>query len=328
MSRRTGLALLIALWPAAAPAHPLAPALLELRETAPQRYEVLWRTSVAQAQGRPVTPVLPVACAVLAAMRSRIDDNEALEARWTVRCSGLARQAIAIDGIERSGINVIVWIETLDGRRQQGVIDAGEPAFIVPEPSEAAGVFARYWSLGIEHLLTGLDHLLFLLGLFLLAPRLRALVATVTAFTAGHCVTLGLATLGVLPVKQGPAELVIAASVLLLACELARPRGQPASRLWQRPWRMAGAFGLVHGLGFAGALREVGLPAGDIPLSLLAFNLGIEAAQLGVVALLLLAAWAWRAGSAAPPAARWVPVYVIGSMAACWCLERSWALWA
>src|SRR5262249_26247286 len=172
-------------------------------------------------------------------------------------------------------------------------------------------VLHDYTRLGVEHILSGADHLLFVLGLVLLAPALGAVARTVTAFTVGHSVTLSLVVLGALTVPAGPAELLIALTVLVLAVELTRTH---ASLLGRRPWAMAAGFGLLHGLGFAGALRETGLPLGDIPLALFAFNLGIEAGQLAFVAALLLGAralarWRW------PVWSRLVPVYTMGSLA-------------
>ncbi len=154
------------------------------------------------------------------------------------------------------------------------------------------------------------------------------MIGSITAFTLGHSVTLALATLGFVRVNPALSELAIAASVVVLALELLRP--SPHSLLRRRPWLMALAFGLLHGLGFAGALAEVGLPAGEIPQALLAFNLGIELAQLLLVAGCLLLAWAWRRSEVRPlPAAlvRMVPAYGIGTLAAFWCLERTAALW-
>lgn len=329
MNGRRSLVVALLLIPsAAALAHPLAPAYLELRETAPARYDVLWRTPVVRVQGRELTPHLPGECQALNTPESRIEGGEAAALRWTVQCpGGLAGKTLAVDGIELSSINVVVQVLELDGARYKGLLGADQSTLTL---SASTPVFASYLELGSAHLLTGLDHLLFLLGLFLLVPTLRALVVTVTAFTLGHSLTLALAVLDVIQVRQAYAEIAIALTVLMLALEVARPRTARPSLIRRRPWLMAAGFGLVHGLGFAGALREVGLPAQDIPQSLLAFNLGIEAAQLGLIMLMLAAATAARkmplAWRAAPGLGRIVPAYVTGSMAVCWCLERSMAL--
>lgn len=184
-------------------------------------------------------------------------------------------------------------------------------------------VARSYLGLGIEHLLTGLDHVLFVIGLVLLVSSWRSLIATVTSFTLGHSVTLTLATLEVVSVPTLVFELAIAFSILVLGAELAR---EEPGETWlrRRPWAMAFGFGLLHGLGFAGALSEIGLPAADIPLALFSFNVGIELGQLLIVAPLALAiAFAGERLRALPAPLLRVPAYVIGSLAAYWCIERA-----
>jgi hydrogenase/urease accessory protein HupE len=324
------IGVLAALLPALAQAHPLAPALLELRELETGRYAVLWRTSVARVQGTDVQPQLPPACQALGPARLTAEENQSQVLRWDVDCGagGLVGQTLAVSGLERSRISVILRLEPLRGEVVTRLLDLDQPSFTVPAPAAPPPVFRGYLNLGIEHLLLGFDHVLFVLGLTLLVRRLRPLVVTVTAFTLGHSITLALATLGFVRVNPALTELAIAASIGVLALELLRP--SPHSLLRRRPWLMALAFGLLHGLGFAGALAEVGLPAGEIPQALLAFNLGIELAQLMLVTGWLLLAWAWRRAGARPlPAAvtLLLPAYGIGTLAAFWCLERAAALW-
>lgn len=310
-----------------AEAHPLAPGLLELTQTAPERYAVLWRTSVARAGSAAVEPRLPDTCRALSRAAPRIERGEALVARWLVECpGGLDGAVLAVDGIDGSGINVIVRVVPQDRPVFQSLLGADAPAVTVA--LDDSGVFARYLALGAEHLVGGLDHVLFVVGLFCLVTGFRSLVVTVTAFTVGHSITLCLATLGHAALPQVVAEILIAASLAWLAWQLTV--GSDVLYNTKRPWTpaIAGAFGLVHGLGFAGALREVGLPASDVPLALLAFNLGIELAQLLLVAALALGALAWRrAGAPAAPGPAFAG-YVTGTMAVCWLLERSAALLA
>ena len=294
--------LLLAGWVSTAQAHPLAPALLDLRELkpsagessgAPTRYAVLWRTSVARVQGVDVQPQLPADCRAQTAAQISTEENQSLVQRWQVQCGpqGLTGRTLGVTGLDRSRINVILRIETLDGNVSTALLDADRPLYTVPLPQAAPPVFSTYLGLGIEHLLLGLDHVLFVLGLVLLVRRWRALVITITAFTLGHSVTLALATLGFVRVNPALTELAIAFSILVLALEIVRPR--PDSFIRRRPWLMASSFGLLHGLGFAGALAEVGLPRGEIPLALFAFNLGIEFGQLMLVAVLLVLARLW-----------------------------------
>ncbi|WP_085212552.1 HupE/UreJ family protein [Methylomagnum ishizawai] len=210
-----------------------------------------------------------------------------------------------------------------DGRSVRHVLTADHPEFQVPEREGALDVMAGYGRIGFEHILGGVDHLLFVLGLVLLVRGGKRLLWTVTAFTVGHSLTLALAVLGFVHVPQQPIEAGIAFSIYMLAVELA-PRPERKPNLMDRcPWLIAGLFGLLHGLGFAGALAEVGLPEGEIPLALFAFNIGIEAGQLVFVGVVLLV----LAGVRALPV-RWpglvahVPGYALGTVAAFWFFQR------
>lgn len=305
-------------------AHPLAPALLGLVEQDSGRVEVLWKQSALARPGTRVEPILPAACPALG--RPELEEREgALRLRWSIDCGeqGLVGQRLRIDGLDAARIDGLVRIELADGRRIQRVLRAGAPEMRVPARASRTRVFVDYARIGLAHILSGADHLLFVFGLFLLCAGLKPLVQTVTAFTAGHSVTLSLAALGHVSLPPGPVELLIAVSVLALAVELARDAPRPT---WMRrhPWAMALGFGLLHGLGFAGALREVGLPAGEIPMALLSFNLGIEIGQLAfVVALLALVPWIRRLPVRLP---RRSSVYAMGSLAAFWVFQRAAAV--
>jgi len=302
-------------------AHPLAPALLELVEEDSGRVEVLWKQSALARPGTRVEPVLPAACPAL--RRPELEEREgALRLRWAIDCGeqGLVGQPLRIDGLDAARIDGLVRIELADGRRIQRVLRAGAPEMRVPARAGRMRVFLDYARIGFGHILSGADHLLFVFGLFLLCSGLKPLVQTVTAFTVGHSITLSLAALGHVSLPSGPVELLIAVSVLALAVELARDAPRP-TWMRRRPWAMALGFGLLHGMGFAGALREVGLPAGEIPMALLSFNLGIEIGQLGfVLALLVLVPWIQRLPVRLP---RRSGVYAMGSLAAFWVFQRA-----
>ncbi len=324
-------ALLQPLLASVAHAHALAPALLELREIAPSLYEVLWRTSISRTQGADVLPHLPTSCQTLAPEHVFAEESQSMVRRWQIQCGarGLAGETLGITGLDRSRINVILRVETLADGVHTILLDAARPTYTVPKSQLAPPVFKSYLVLGVEHLLWGLDHVLFVLALALLVRKPWPLVFTLTAFTLGHSVTLALATLGYVRMNPAFTELAIAASILILALEIARPR--PDSLFRRRPWLMAGAFGLLHGLGFAGALAQVGLPQDEIPLALLAFNAGIELGQLMLVAGFFALTQLWSAAGSARagrlPAivmarASWVPSYFIGSLAALWSYER------
>ena len=309
-------------------AHPLAPALLDLRQTADGNVAVTWKVSAFRAPGVEVKPILPASCRLRPGPVATTEEEGGIVTRWSVSCgpAGLVGGRIEIAGLEAARIDGLVRVSLADGRSFQTVLRAREPFTIVPERPRRLDVARAYGVLGIEHILTGGDHLLFVLGLLMLVETTGLLLQTVTAFTVGHSVTLSLAILGIARLPSAPIEVAIAASVLALAVELAR---EPASPTVMRrfPWLMAFVFGLLHGLGFAGALREVGLPSGEIPLALLAFNCGIELGQLMFIAVVLAARWALRRSEVRLPVwAHRVPVYAMGSLAAFWCIERSVAI--
>jgi hypothetical protein len=207
------------------------------------------------------------------------------------------------------------------------VLGADHPTMVVTGAPTRLAVFRDYARLGTEHIATGVDHLLFVFGLLLLTGGTRMLFATITAFTLGHSVTLALAALQIIFVPQAPVEVVIAVTIYILAVELARDVGPKATLLRRRPWAMAFSFGMLHGLGFAGALREAGLPANDVPLALLSFNVGIEIGQLAFVAVVLTAMALLRSVlRSLPPWTHRLPIYAMGTASAYWIFVRAAAL--
>ena len=310
-----------------AAAHALSPALLEIEELAGERVAVAWKISVFQPTGAALEPVLPPDC-VAETPPADTAATDSITTRWTAHCpGGLVGREVGVDGLATGKTDALVRIMLADRRVVQGVLRAGEPRLAIPVRARRVDVLRSYAKLGIEHILTGPDHLLFVFGLLLLVASPGLLVRTITAFTAGHSVTLSLAALGLARLPSRPIEVGIAASVFLLAVELSRdPRPTP-TLMRRAPWAIAGLFGLLHGLGFAGALAEVGLPDGEIPTALFAFNVGIEIGQLCFVGTVLAAGAAVASiVTRRIPAARWIPVYAMGSLSALWCIERTLAL--
>ncbi len=308
-----------------AQAHPLAPVLLELAERGDGEVEVSWKQPLRVAQGGERRPVLPASCSRVATLPGAADAFGTTE-RWLLDCGaeGLVGQRLGVSGLEIAGTDALVRVSLRDGRRLQRVLRPGEPILEIPTRTPRLAVVRDYAGLGVRHILGGADHLLFVFGLLLLVGGGGRLVQTVTAFTVGHSITLGLATLGFVHFPSRPIEVLIALSAFWLAVDLARDPSARASWMQRAPWLVAGSFGLLHGLGFAGALAEVGLPSGEIPLALLSFNLGIEAGQLFFVGGVIAARAALHRLALPRPAwgAR-VPVYAMGSLAAFWCLERA-----
>lgn len=307
-----------------AAAHQFAPALLEIEEISATEARVSWKQPAVRVQGSQLRPVLPVECEGVGDPEVR-QEGTGLRARWQIRCPrGLAGTSVGVEGIAGSQADVLLRITLRDGRRLRHVLKADSPSFKIDADGSPTGVFRDYAVLGGEHILLGWDHLLFVLALVLLVGWGRSLLWTITAFTAGHSVTLALASLGLVHVPQAPIEAAIALSIFVLAVELTRALGGRKTLTQRAPWAVAAGFGLLHGLGFAGALAEVGLPTEEIPLALFSFNVGIELGQLAFVAVVLLAAAALRRFPLAWP--RWVeavPAYGIGTMAAFWFLERT-----
>ena len=319
-----GIMLLAILVSVSASAHPLAPALLELKEDASGAVEVLWKRSSKSVPGSDIQPVLPQDCPA----QSEPDFNRqgmAVVVRWTIDCGerGLVGRVVRIDGLGPAKIDSLVRIELSDGRQIQRVLRRGESSMVVPARPSSWNVFRDYLSIGFDHILSGGDHLLFVFGLFMLCASTGALIKTITSFTLGHSITLSLAALGYSNLPSGPIEVLIAASVLVLAVELARDEPEPTI-MRRYPWPMALLFGLLHGMGFAGALREVGLPSGEIPMALFSFNVGIELGQLVFVAgLVALAPLVRRLPIPIPTR---VAIYVMGCLAAFWMIERGLAV--
>jgi hypothetical protein len=305
-------------------AHRLAPALLELAERGDGRIDVTFKVPEEQPVGSELRPQLPEGCSAESAP-SPAREGTGIVLRWSERCAGgLVGARVGLSGIEGSGSNALLRVQLADGRSFRAVLDARSPSFLVPERESRWQVVRGYLELGIEHILTGFDHLLFVFGLVLLVRSGRQLLWTITAFTLGHSVTLSLASLGFVRFPSAWIEVLIAGTILWLAVELAQGEPEQASALRRSPWWMAGGFGLLHGLGFAGALAEVGLPEGEIPLALLSFNLGIEAGQLAFVAVVLAAQQLLARPLARAP--RWLlraPVTAMGALAAYWCFERA-----
>jgi hydrogenase/urease accessory protein HupE len=309
---------------APASAHESRPAYLELRATDATGYAVLWRRPALGEQVLSLQPVLPAHC-VPVAERARFAQPDAFVERWQVDCGadGLVGRSIAIDGLPATFTDVLVRLALADGANHTRILRPENPGFIVPTQPSGLEVAGEYGRLGLEHILGGVDHLLFVLALLILVEGVRRLIATVTAFTLAHSLTLGAATIGWVHVPQPPVEAVIALSIALVASEILRARAGRAGITQRRPWIVAFAFGLLHGFGFAGALAEVGLPQNDIPLALLTFNAGVEIGQLLFIgAVLVLVATLRRTRIATPRWLEAVPPYAIGAVAMLWVFER------
>lgn len=326
---RLTLALLLALAAQLGHADVFRPAYLELEQQSPERYAVLWKVPALDDRTRLAAYVaFPPETKVVAPSRVFQADGAWIE-RWTVeRPGGLTGERVAIEGTAVGVTDVIARVIRLDGSAQVERLPMGEPWFTVTAPAGTGEVAWSYLLLGVEHILLGVDHLLFVLALLLIVRGGSRIVATVTAFTLAHSITLGVASLGWVHVPGPPVEALIALSIVFVAVEVLHLQAGRVGLTARAPWVVAFGFGLLHGLGFAGALSEVGLPPADIVMALLMFNVGVELGQLGFIAAALLGAAALRVTLSQP--LRWGPAvasYGIGSIAAFWTVERVAGFW-
>ena len=330
MSVLRRLLLLGVLFAAALPAmaDEFRPAYLQLRQVDATRYDVLWKVpALDETTTLKVVPVLPHGARSLTPVHSGYAAGTAVQ-RWRIEVDGgLADKAIEFSNLSAARIDVLVRLERADGSVQLGRVLPIDSRFVITASPGAFEVVQTYTVLGIEHILTGFDHLLFVLALVILVKGVRRLIVTVTAFTVAHSFTLVAATLGWVHVPSPPVEASIALSIVFVAGEIIRAR-QGNSGLTQRyPWVVAFTFGLLHGLGFAGALAEVGLPELSIPIALLFFNIGVEIGQLmfiaAVLAVIAMGRWMGHRIALSQPQWLWrIPPYAIGGSASYWVIER------
>jgi hydrogenase/urease accessory protein HupE len=252
--------------------------------------------------------------------------DSVVERHWIdARPNGLAGRRIDFIGLQLSITDVLVRTNSLDGSYSTTLVRPSRPWIEITAARGPLAIAVAYLMLGIEHILFGFDHLFFVLALILIVRSGRRLLLTVTAFTIAHSITLSLATLGVVHVPGPPVEASIALSILLLACEIVRLQRGEASLTARWPWIVAFCFGLLHGFGFASALRDIGLPQGDIPLALFSFNVGVEIGQLifiGGVLGVLACARRIRLPLALARGALPAATYAIGGVAAFWFIDR------
>jgi hydrogenase/urease accessory protein HupE len=276
-------------------------------------------------------PQVPEGCSLAEPVRTYVVEDIRMQHAALACPGGLGDKRFRVKGLEETQTDVLLRVGYLDGSSSNQRLTPDAPEVQIPRRPSSLEVVRTYLVLGVEHILLGIDHLLFVLALLLLVRGWGRLVATVTAFTVAHSITLGAATLGLMHVPSAPVEAIIALSILFLASELARSRGANAPEDLTRrfPWLVAFAFGLLHGFGFAGALSEVGVPEQAVPLALLFFNVGVELGQLVFIVAVFALAWLVRVSAVrVPPAWRTAVAYGIGSVAAYWAVERTLAVLA
>lgn len=305
-------------------ADEIRPGYLEIKENSKDVFSVLWKVPAKSNKKLSLQAQLPVSCVNKTQANTQFI-NAAYIQRWIVFCEGgLVEKSISIAGLESTSTDVILHLEFINGVSQSAQFTPTKNSYTIPTEASSLQIISTYTKFGIEHIMMGVDHLLFVFALLLIVSSTRKLVITITAFTLAHSITLGAATLGFVHVPQQPVEAVIALSILFLAVEIVHGRqGRPGyAARW--PWMVAFIFGLLHGFGFAGALSEIGLPQQAIPLALIFFNVGVELGQLLFVSGIVLLTWFLHQINQQKLVnrAEAVVIYSIGGLASFWLFER------
>jgi hydrogenase/urease accessory protein HupE len=320
-------------------AHEVRPGYLVLRQTDAVTYSVLWKVPAIGDQRLSIHPKFPENCTPIAEP-IKFEAAGSYNERATLSCAGsIVGGSIAIDGLAATMTDVIVRLLRADNSVQTVRLTPSAPSFTVEPVPGQWEVAATYFKLGVEHILLGIDHLLFVLALLILVNGWRRLVGTITAFTVAHSITLAAAALGFVQVPGPPVEAVIALSIVFVAGEIIHRRRGRTGLTERWPWVVAFIFGLLHGLGFASALNEVGLPQHAIPVALLFFNVGVEMGQLFFIGCIitvtacaaLIVKSAGRNDDIAKrtfAASDAVAAYLVGTVAAFWLVERTIGLLA
>ena len=305
-------------------AHESQPGSLELKQLGSNRYEVIWRAPIYYGRPHPARLQLPDNWQTVGEPTVKQLPDSALHRRIvTVEGASINGSVIRFPGLEATITDVFVRISRLDGSKATLIVRPTRPFTELRGERPWYISSGEYVSLGFCHILMGIDHLLFVLGLLIIVTGRMMLLKTITAFTVAHSITLGLATLGYASAPGPPLNAAIALSILFLGPEIVRVWRGETSFTINHPWVVAFAFGLLHGFGFASGLSTAGLPKGEIPLALLMFNIGVEFGQIAFVALILLICRSFKVLQVHWP--RWVeflPGYTIGSLGAYWTIQR------
>jgi hypothetical protein len=306
-----------------ATAHETRPAYLEIKETAPNHYEIIWRTPVNAGMRLPILLQFPKDVHNVTAPTVQELTDSLLERRSVEVTGGLGGKRIEFAGLQGTITDVLVRMELLDGRSWTTIVRPSQAWIEITPAQGKLAVSGTYVVEGVRHILFGADHLLFVLGLLLIVKDRWMLLKTITAFTLAHSITLAIATLGYANAPTVPLNAAIALSILFLGPEIVRSWRGETSFTIRHPWVVAFAFGLLHGFGFASALTSAGLPRAELPLALLSFNVGVEVGQLTFVILILLLERAFCVLEIRwPSVVKALPGYTVGSLGAFWTIQR------
>jgi hydrogenase/urease accessory protein HupE len=323
-----GVVVLFFILPFSSQAHEMRPAFLQIKQTGVNEYDVLWKIPRIGNQVISIAPKFPDWFEVKQTLPPTESGTGALYMYEATSKKDIHGMAFTITGIEETIVDVLVQVDLLNGEQFSFMLQPANKNAKVPERSSALDTIKGYFSLGVKHIWMGVDHLLFVLALLIITlGNTRRLLITVTFFTIAHSITLSLAALGYVGLPGPPVEATIALSIVFLAVEIIRGQQGVPTLTSKKPWLVAFTFGLLHGLGFASALNETGLPQQHIPLALGFFNVGVEAGQIAFIAVVLIVVKIIVEKKYWPLWVKKIPAYSIGSLAAFWLIERVIAYW-
>jgi hydrogenase/urease accessory protein HupE len=303
--------------------HETRPAYLEIKETSPDHYDVLWRIPMNAGMRLPIVLQLPPDAKNVVPPTSQELTDSLLERRFIMVPRGIGGKRVDFVGLQGTITDVLVRVQLLDGRSWSTIVRPSQAWIVITPNLGRLGVAETYVMHGIRHILFGPDHLLFVLGLLLIVKDRWMLLKTVTAFTVAHSITLAIATLGYAQAPALPLNAAIALSILFLGPEIVKTWRGESSFTIRHPWVVAFVFGLLHGFGFASALTSAGLPKNELLWALLSFNVGVEIGQIGFVVLILLLERAFRVLEIRwPRMVEALPGYAVGSLGAFWTIQR------
>jgi hydrogenase/urease accessory protein HupE len=306
-------------------AHESQPGMVELRQVDKDRYEVTWRAPIYFGQPHPARLALPAHWKTVVDPTMRmLPDSQVFRSVVVVGGKGVEGSILRFPGLENTITDVFVRLNRLDGTVMTAVVRPTKPYAQLRGERSWYTTAGEYIGLGFHHILQGVDHLLFVLGLMLIVKGRMTLIKTITAFTAAHSITLAIATLGYAQAPLPPLNAAIALSILFLGPEIVRSWRGETSLTINYPWVVAFLFGLLHGFGFASGLTTTGMPKAELPLALLFFNVGVESGQLVFVFTALALVRSFKVLEVRWP--RWaeaLPGYMVGSLGAYWTIQRT-----
>ncbi len=308
-------------------AHEIRPAYLQIIQTSETTYEVFWKVP---SMGDTVPKIYPVFPPFFTVEELNSPNQIPGSVIYSYKISSdetLQGKILTIDGLNKTLIDALVTITYLDGEKVTLMLQPDKDSSIIPGETSTYDVIKTYSKLGIEHILLGIDHLLFVLALIIITRGKWKIIKTITAFTIAHSITLSLAALGYVNFPTPPVEAVIALSIVFLAVEIVKNQKGKETLTSRKPWLVAFTFGLLHGFGFAGALANIGLPQQDIPFALAFFNVGVEIGQIAFVLVVLIIIKLLSFKKEWPVFIKKIPAYAIGSLAAFWMIERVIKFW-